>query len=195
MPIAEDHAELAYTLDAENRIIATSPHWDRFALENGGEGACSAHVLQRNVLDFVTGGELRLLLENLFKQVRGEVRTMRIPFRCDAPTRRRHLLMHLTPGVDARVVVRTELKLVEERPAAQEAPASVLSPLLLCAWCNRLKLDGAWRELERGITHLDLFGTPSLPPLNHGICEDCVGLLEAEMPKTPPTSRREGETR
>lgn len=185
MVAADAHTNLYYTLDAENRIVATSPHWDDFALENDGPMACAAQVMYRNVLDFVTGDELRMLLAGLFKNARDHQRTVRVPFRCDAPTRCRHLMMSITPEVNQWLTVNTQLTRATARPAAETLPEELQGGdgIRICAWCNRIKLGEAWRELEEGITHLGLFSEPMMPPLNHGICENCVRLLEMDFPK------------
>lgn len=181
----EAYADQSYTLDAQNRIIATGPNWDMFALENGGAMACSAQVLQRNVLDFVTGGEVKMLFGNLLKSVREHQRTMRVPFRCDAPTRRRFMMLSVSPEEQQRLTVRTQLAQAIDRPASDTLPEGLEARkvIQLCAWCNRIKQGEEWLDLEQGISHFGLFCQPDVPPLTHGICEDCVRMLEAEMPK------------
>lgn len=154
MVAADAHTNLYYTLDAENRIVATSPHWDDLALENDGPMACAAQVMYRNVLDFVTGDELRMLLAGLFKNARDHQRTVRVPFRCDAPTRCRHLMMSIAPRGEP--VAHCEYAVdPTARPAAETLPEDLQGGdgIRICAWCNRIKLGEAWRELEEDITH------------------------------------------
>lgn len=50
----------------------------------------------------------------------------------------------------------------------------------VCAWCDRMYVDDAWRVVD----HAARAGRDRI---THGICEDCAGEM---MPVTPRAARR-----
>ena len=74
---------LSYAIDDEDRLIKVDEGYYRFAAENGWEGAGAS--LGRSLWDFVAGHEVKKLQRLLLRRVRGGVRGVELPFRCDGP--------------------------------------------------------------------------------------------------------------
>lgn len=63
----------------------------------------------------------------------------------------------------------------------------------MCSLCKAVRADdGAWVALERAAAAPGLIDADRLPVVSHGICPDCVELLEAPFaepgadPDAPP---------
>jgi hypothetical protein len=58
----------------------------------------------------------------------------------------------------------------------------------ICSWCNKIRIPewaltnkkGEWVEADVAIKILQLFNSPHLPGLTHGICETCNTNLMME---------------
>jgi hypothetical protein len=50
--------------------------------------------------------------------------------------------------------------------------------LTACAWCERVKLDGAWVDAGEAISSLRTYTLPDPPSFTHGICPDCLVGVE-----------------
>ncbi|HSM05400.1 MAG TPA: hypothetical protein VK858_12345 [Longimicrobiales bacterium] len=44
----------------------------------------------------------------------------------------------------------------------------------MCAWCNCVRVESEWLEVEEAIQLLDLFGARAVPGITHGICPPCL---------------------
>jgi hypothetical protein len=130
-----------YRIDAAGRIVDVDPDWDRFALSNGGERATRAHVLGRPLADFLTGDITRMYLETALEAARLTGKPRTLPYRCDAPQRRRALEMTLEPLPGGDIIVRHRLLHSEARPP--RGPALRYGPpqqaaCYRCSQCLRL---------------------------------------------------------
>ena len=166
---------IVYRVNDQDEIVYVNDEWDRFAEANEGEGVASSRVLHRPLWDFIGDSTTRVLYRQVLKQIR-EGRIIRFALRCDAPTCRRLLEMDITRGENGTVEFRTSTLSEWHRPAPiWPSPNAVSSDELLrvCGWCNKVKVDGAWEEVEQAIVSLRLFELPLLPSLTHGICDPC----------------------
>lgn len=194
-------AEYRYEIDARDRITWVDPAWLRFARENAAGELTAEHVVGRPVLDFVSGGPVRQLYSMLFQAVRG-ARAVRVPFRCDAPDRRRFMELCIEPADGGGLRLSGRLLREELR-----APVALLEPerphgaalVAICSWCKRIRTaPGRWEEVEDAVRRLGLFDEAALPGLTHGICGRCdadMGRVldaaerrDAEEPDPPPVS-------
>lgn len=185
-----------YLLDAQDRIEAVSPDWDRFALRNNGAGALAAQVLGRPLQDFLSGDATRMFLAAAIEAARITGRPRALPYRCDAPDRQRQLEMVLRPLEQQRVRVEHRLLHSRERPrslfqkvlgperhTADQHPRAVLRPWRRCSQCQTLcdPLLAAphWRPAHALQARL------APPPLlvRDEVCPDCrVRLAELPLP-------------
>lgn len=168
-------ARLAYRVDADDRLVDVAGEWDAFAVANGAPDLRFETLRGRSLPVLVTGPEMRLLTAQLLKRARARGELV-LPFRCDAPERRRFLTMRLRAAGDGGVWIETTLERVEPR-----APVALLDArvpradelLVVCSWCRQVRLDGRWVEAEEAVEALGLFDAPRLPRISHGICPPC----------------------
>lgn len=139
----------------------------------------------RPIWAFIGGDEVHHLFRILFSRVREAGRSIRVPFRCDAPDARRWQTLELTPATDVDGGIDIVVRNLHEEA---RSPVRILDPnadrseetLVMCAWCKRARITGHdWVEVEVAADHLALFGTDPVPRLSHGICPDCRSLVEA----------------
>ncbi len=166
-----------YHIDAGDIITAVNDAWDEFALENEAPHLTRQGVIGRALWDFIAGAETQHLYRILFQRVRESRQPIVIPFRCDAPDRRRHMEMHLMPEEDGGITFTNRVLRLEKRPVVRllerSAPRSS-DFVTMCGWCKKLRLpDGRWAEVEEAIRSLGLFDAYPVPQISHGICPDC----------------------
>ncbi len=167
---------LVYRIDVADRLVSVGPGFDEFAAANEAPQLSSARVLGRRLWSFFGDAETVLLYESLVERVRRTGQPVRVPFRCDSPQRRRFMEMELVPVGEGAIEFRSALLRLEEQaplPLYDARRPRTGDPLRVCGWCKRVRLEAGWLEAEEAIRALDLFARPQLPPLSHGICEDC----------------------
>lgn len=174
----ESENTFRYGLDAEGHIRWISDNWGAFARENGWSDAPQPEdVVGNPVLDFICDSETRHLYEQLFKIVRKERRSVRVPYRCDSPTERRYMQLELEPGPDGGIDVTSTIVRTESRETVRlldpEAPHSD-EFLRICSMCKKIDIDGGWYEIEEAIQRLRLFEAAAVPQLTHGLCDACA---------------------
>jgi hypothetical protein len=120
----------------------------------------------------------------LVRRVRGELRGVNLPFRCDGPAVRREMDIQIASRASGRLVafsarLRAEERRDEFQPLlASETPRGE-EMLTMCGWCDRFLVDGEWVEVEEAVTRLGLFQLPEMPAISHGVCPDCTQMLLA----------------
>jgi len=197
MPVAG--RDLIYRVDAEDLLCHVDAVWEAFAAANGGEDLGARQVLGRSLWAFVCDPSMSQLYRHLMAEARrgGQVR---LRFRCDAPTERRLLEMHVTGLADGAVEFRTRPIVLAFRP--HEALLDVHGartgmPLPVCSWCNRVWVGDGWVEVEIAVERLHLMLRTVLPPLAHVTCDDCRSTIRRQVgryfatapvpvPATPP---------
>lgn len=174
---------LSYRINDRDEIVFVDEAWDRFARANGGEHLTADHVLKRRLWDFVSDAPTQQLYGAVFSRVRAG-RAVRFEFRCDAPDRRRLLEMRVSPAPDGTVELRTRSLSEEARPAQILLdPLGERSDAMLrsCGWCKRIDAGGSWVEVEEAVARLRLFERPVLPQVTHGICDECLARVTADL--------------
>ena len=172
-----DDRQFKYVVDATDRIVFANNHWYDFARENGAGHLNEKTVAGRALWDFIMGRETRELYRVLIKNVRERGGTKTIPFRCDAPDRRRYMEMAISHTVDGRLAFSTRIIRQEQRdpvpPLFGPAPGSG-ALIVMCSWCKRVRMGAIeWVEVEEAINQLKLFEEAALPRISHGICNTC----------------------
>ena len=127
---------LYYVLDRENFVVYIGGPWDGFARQNGGaEGALRNSVLNRPIMSFVAGAEVRSYLNALFFAARHWNATISLPMRCDSPQERRCFRTTLTPG--PRGILQVLHQPQESIAIGPEQPYAVsLAGRARCAICS-----------------------------------------------------------
>lgn len=173
---------LSYAIDQDDYLVKVDEGYHCFAGENGWDR--SRESLGRSLWDFVAGQELAKLQRMLLRRIRGEIRQVELPFRCDGPEVRREMDIKIAAGASGSVVLFSAwMRSEERRPQFQpllsaEAPRSE-ETLTMCGWCDRFLVGEEWVEVEEAAARLGLFQRPELPQISHGICPDCGEMLLA----------------
>lgn len=174
-PRVANHDACGYVVDAEDRVTCVDEAWVAFARGNGASALAKSVIgtsLWRHIADPTT----RHLYELMMDRVRVTGRTVRVPFRCDAPGMVREMELSISPlGAGALALVAGTLR------TRSRAPVPLLDHnvprterlVRICGWCKRLWQDGAWREIEDAMHACDAFTGPPVPGVTHSICEEC----------------------
>lgn len=171
-----------YETDARGIIRRVGGGWAPFASANGGEALPGANVIGRPLREFVSDLTTREIYDRLMERAL-EGHTLSVPFRCDAPDRRRWMRLCLTPTkAGLRFEVHTEREEAREPVELLAAERPVGEGMLnMCGWCKRIEVGSRWLEVELAIEALGLFERSVLPDVSHGICPDCFDHLEAQV--------------
>jgi hypothetical protein len=120
----------------------------------------------------------------LLRRIRGEVRSVELPFRCDGPDVRREMDIQIAAGSSGRFVLFSAHTRSEEERRKFQPLLSADAPrgeqtLTMCGWCDRFLVEGEWVEVEEAAARLGLFALPEVPSITHGVCPDCGQMLMA----------------
>jgi hypothetical protein len=120
----------------------------------------------------------------LLRRIRGELRSVDIPFRCDGPGVRREMDIRIAAQSSGRFVLfsarlRAEQRRDEFQPLLAADTPRGEETLTMCGWCDRFLVGGEWVEVEEAVARLGLFALPELPAIGHGVCPDCSEMLMA----------------
>ncbi len=174
--------ETRYFLDASDVIVRVGGGWNAFALAGDAPAICAGSIEGRSLWDFVRGDGVREILAKLFERARAAAEPIVLPFRCDGPKVRRHMVARLQAQDDlllvATRVVKEERRFREARWAPDDAATDRL--FTMCSWCCRVRLGAAWCEVEEALDRSDCLGPP-LPAITHGICPSCRERLTSEV--------------
>lgn len=180
-PARPEAGAVGYRIDRQDRIQAVDPAWAAFARANGAPDLAD-DVLGRSLWEFITDRTTVHLYRLLLARCRTGGR-ITVPFRCDAPHRRRFMELELIPGEDDAIDLRSRLVAQEERPLVAllraeggASPEPDATPVVMCGWCKRLPVGERWVEVEEAVEELKLFSKQGIA-LSHGICPEC----EAEV--------------
>lgn len=169
--------DIIFEIDAENRLSAVSPSWDRFAADNGAAELAIAKIRDRLIFDFIADAETREIQRLILDQARRSAHALRYTIRCDSPTHLRRL--QLVVSSPDRRSVRTEsrlLRLEQQRSGSLLARGVERSGemLRICSWCCRSRVGSEWLDPAEIAERLGLFESNSAPQLTHGMCERCL---------------------
>lgn len=172
-----------YQLDAQDRIVLVSPEWLQFAAENDASTLTEAKVVGRFVWDFIAGEPTQQLYRALFTSLRRERKEVMIPFRCDSPTKARHMVLTLRSGPSGRLDLEGRLLRTRTRePVELFSTNSGHTPerLPVCSLCRRVRPDEEWLEVEVAIVRGRLFNTVPPPSLEEVVCDECAKVAQAD---------------
>lgn len=173
---SSDSRVFTYWIDAHDRITKVNDDWLAFAQENDAPELSRAAVLNRSLYEFLEGATVQTIYELILRRVRAAQVPLRVPFRCDAPDRRRFMEMEVTPLPQGRMRLACRVERIEMRPAIAW-PRSGTDPsrlVSMCSWCKRVQAEGnQWVEIEEAIELFFEDAEGTLPEVSHGICPGC----------------------
>ncbi len=175
----------SYEVDDDLTIVAVDEAWSEFARTNDGIDLLPPRPLGRSLLSYIPDLPTAHVYERLFERVRQTGQPLAIPFRCDSPTLRRFLELHLEGRSGGGFRLSTVLLRAESRvhvPLLERSRPRGDGLLLMCSWCKRVSIPKAWVEVEEAVSELRLFEREALPDISHGICPDCLEGTKRLMP-------------
>jgi hypothetical protein len=179
---SSDVREFIHWVDASNRIIWVNEAWQDFARESQVEYLVNMMARKPLLWSFISGLETRYLFEAMLAKVRQGKGSLSLPFRCDAPDRRRFMEMKMQLVENGVVVFSNRILRLEFREPVQLLGDEVARDerfLCSCSWCKKIELSGSnWVEVEDAVRVLELFAEKTLPKISHGICPRCTDELE-----------------
>ncbi len=170
-----------YSVDADDRINFFDQPFREFGAENTVPDEEVASYMGKPISAFFAGSETRQIYKLLLAKVRSG-RKLAFPFRCDAPSLRRFLVMTMEPSGAGGVAFITRLLRVEDRQPVALLAANVLrndEMVRMCSWCKRIVVDDAYAEVEDAVIRLKLFSAMPMPRITHGICDTCYRHVTA----------------
>jgi hypothetical protein len=167
--------KLIYRVNADDEITFVDSNWVAFATENGMCSPIPEAVVGTRLWKHISDPTTRHLYSIFLEKVRKSKQTVILPFRCDSPSVRRYMEMHIVhlsatelefKSVLVREEPRSEVKLLDPKATRSDKLIN------MCVWCKRVKASD-WREVEDALRELNLFDTTMLPMISHVVCPDC----------------------
>jgi len=175
--------EFKYVIDAEDRLVLVDEAWVQFARDNWDPHFKTSSVMGKRIWDFIREETTRHIYQTIAAKIRnGEKREYRIPFRCDSPDRTREMEMVIKGGPAGEVIFTSLLKSEKKRGITaphETGPAGDGESIRMCSWCKKIYNEEAdeWITLEEAVRRMRFFEEGRLPPVTHGICDDCRSSL------------------
>lgn len=185
---------VAYVADDSGRIIDFGRrNWNSFAADNNGPDLCDASTfLGRNILDFVTGEEVRATYEKFMRTLlSGRRNRIVFGFACDAPQIHRDMRMAMTvitpeaapqallfQSITLRSSERAPIPLFDFRGLLDAAAKSQKNPpfLGMCSYCQQVRFPaGSNEETGTWLPPEDYYRRGGEMPvqISHGVCPNC----------------------
>jgi len=187
MKSREPMSKCIYVTDKLDRIISVSDNWLQFAQENqAGETCHPDNIINKPIWDFIYGIETKQFYEIILKTVRTKNKTVTLPFRCDAPEKRRYLELIISPIQQDNIQFASTIIYEELRDAVKIMELGIPRSdklIRMCSMCKKVELsESTWVEVECAVVSLKLFEKKKLPQISHGLCTECFnsGISEFE---------------
>jgi hypothetical protein len=181
----DDDREFVYWIDTENRVVKVNEAWRDFAKENQAGHLREKTVKPAPLWSFIQGREMKYMFGVMLDKVRRGEGPLVVPFRCDAPDRRRFMEQTIKRTEDGLVEVRCRMLKEEVRePMALLAETGERTDQLIycCGWCKKFEVStGKWVEVEVVVQERSLFSEVDLPLISHGACPECVDQITRLM--------------
>ena len=178
------YSSCVYRIDESDRISYVSPTWLMFAEHNDAPELSKDDVIGRSIWDFVIGDPIRRIYRELFRQVRSGDRAIMMPFRCDSPTRIRHMELTIRPAPEAGIQFESRLMLSldrEEVPLFDANAERSNECVDVCSFCRKFQLEDGWMTAGDAVAHRSWFNGNPVPRLTETLCGDCLNRLHEDL--------------
>jgi len=182
-----DIPNTVYRIDEKGQISFVNGQWTEFAVNNDAPELVGSDVLSRDFWEFITDDTTRYLYAQLVKRAR-EGHKVQFEFRCDSPDMRRNVEMRMSRHPSGEVEFDVRVLSVEPRDtcAVLDRRAERSEEFIYaCSWCNRIKIDNSWVEVDIAMGKLEAFQGNVIPQGSHGICEDCYSKITEILTPLP----------
>lgn len=177
---------VVWSFDTRDVITAVGGAWEEFARVNEAPWLGARSIVGRPLFGFIDGEPTRLAYQRILEGARRSGRTIRLPYRCDAPGARRWMELAVVPFDDGTVQFRSTQLRSEKRDVVRlldrfEARSSL--DVSLCSICLDVRTIAGWADAAEASRRLQLDVGPKQPQLRHVLCPSCATLLgEAARP-------------
>ena len=166
---------LFFRIDEDDVIVDIGGEWDKFARENEGSHIFKTRVLGTKLYQHIKGETSRSFVWTILDAVRKLERPIERSYRCDSPACKRFMAMRVTPEPDKKLLLEHRLVSTEafEHPHRFTfSTKRTSSRLTRCSMCNRLQIDGVWKEPEIALSGAAKpVGAATL--VIYSVCLDC----------------------
>lgn len=173
-----------YVIDHEYRIVEISSEFVRFAQDNKAAKLTEQSLIGSCLFDHFDQAEVIELYKSLIDKVIETQQEVVVPFRCDAPEKRRFMRLRIQPeshgrirffGVEDRIEPRESVSLLDLESTRND------EFVVVCSWCKKVRDDDDWVEIEDGFTDEQLYNSKGIPKISHGICTDCKNYMMKQI--------------
>ena len=177
-----------YRVDASDRIIYVNDAWLAFAKENQAKSLTSEVVISRSIWDFICDADTSHLYHVIFGRIRSTKCKIKIPFRCDSPTCRRHMMLKISDQGNG--VLQFVGRVIREEPRVYMRVLDAMATrsqhfIKMCSWCKKISIgNDDWAEIEEAVSILKPFSHADLPLVTHGMCSDCYKTVTKKIKAT-----------
>ncbi|MDO9213930.1 MAG: hypothetical protein Q8Q54_02440 [Methylococcales bacterium] len=163
-----------FRLDKQDKIVAVGSEWDFFALENDAPELIGSKVIDRPLLEFVSGKVTQQFVQALLQVVRNGKQSIELEYRCDSPTERRFMQMRVSLEESGLVHFVNTFLHTESRKnkiLISRATQRGKNTTVRCSMCNLVKPLKDWVEPEQ----FEGSNTPKITEwlVIYGICDVC----------------------
>lgn len=174
-----------YEIDSEDRIVGASDSWDTFARENDGGHLVFEKVRGQLIWDHISDAETADLYRRIFASARSG-RPVQFFLRCDSPTVRRMLSVHVAmPEGTSDLRISTLLFRADQREFLDlrgKQDTETLLDLPACSWCEKVLVpEHSWQEVESAAVWLTKGMQTGRCRLSYTICPGCRGQIERQL--------------
>ena len=144
---------IVHRIDGDDVLQYVDDGWVEFAQENEAPKLMRELVLGRSLYDFIQGVDIRHVTALLLGRVRSDEATVKVPVRCDSPTKRRFIELTLVPVRAAGIEFRSRIEREESRDAVallDEHADRSEDFVRICSWCKRVLVEGFQKFLFQG---------------------------------------------
>ena len=171
----------SYSIDAENVIIDVFDDWIRAAVKGNGPKLLNVNqIIGTNLLLHIQDEPTRMYYSIMFQKTRQSKKTQKLEYRCDSPTHRRYMIMHIVPSSNDKLHIYNFL--IKDEPFdyaiyVLEKPNSKGTEICRCSICNYLKLspNGDWIPPEDFVKNEN-----KQLEVVHVVCPSCRNMLLGE---------------
>lgn len=177
-----------YIIDRNDLILSVSDNWALFAEENKAIQSCHPiAVINKPIWNFLGGDETHFIYKLLIEKVRANFVSLKLPFRCDAPDKRRYLDLLITPIQEKQIKFTSYIRREEVREPVELLKTGIKRSgefIRMCSMCKKIEVTtDYWEEVETAVISLMLFEKHELPRITHGLCTGCFNIAMAEIEK------------
>jgi len=178
---------LEYSINSDNVFKSVEPSaWMEFAVANDTPELTPDSVRERQIWNYINGGDTREIYNILFKRVRRQQKPITFHYRCDSADTRRFMKMEILPESDDSIKFISSVLKIEKRPPVSLLDVSISRTediVIICSWCKDIWVyDIGWVNIEEGVRRLGIFDSIAQPRLTHSVCANCQNLLNTKLP-------------